>query len=132
MCLYVNKEIDAEIEKKLKRNGKIRMWKVFQVYGEIKSGLCSIYRQTIYKPGWNISSVRGKHRRRSKSRTVSIGIHVYTNMKDAKEYSNGYNRVVLPVTCYAKDYIAGGSFCDVKSAVFAKVWLSKADYDSVC
>lgn len=87
MCLYVNRVTDAEIEKKLKRYGKIRLWKCFWVAGEEKPSLLSFYRHKEYKAGWNKSSIRGKHRRRSKASVVSLGVHVFTIEEDAKRHA---------------------------------------------
>jgi len=73
------------------------------------------------------------------------GIHVFTNIKDAiktaKKWNvwsdkekEGYQYIVLPVTCYENDLVSAGtsdmSQDDLHTAVFAKVLVKKVDYET--
>lgn len=133
MCLSVQKDIDKALENKLKIDGKITAYKVLDVVYPVsveRSFLQSPHRCKKYKAGWNKSNIRRKKIRLYENdySHVSIGIHVYINLREA-QYKCKSGQVIVPVTCYRKDYVAGGLFSFSDSAVFAKVFVKKSDYE---
>lgn len=124
MCLFYDKSFSTRIRNRIVKNGKkITCYKVLRVIGNT---LESPYFGEEYKPGWNVSDrcEIAQGAKEQEYHEVYKGIHVFTSKKVAKEdVLNG--RIVVPVTCYAKDFVGAGC-CE---AVFMKVFLSRKDYD---
>lgn len=145
MCLYYSPTSTGNVRRKLNKNGKIVGYKLLQIWsnGILDSmyfGLPSpLYaNKGLWKSGW-IKSDRAKISKNKiddgRSTTSSCpwtlcrGIHVYLKSSHAVQIrrlhiisTNGY--ILLPVTCYAEDFVGAGR----GEAVFTKVFMEKADW----
>ena len=135
MCLIINNEKTKEIEKKLKKKGKLVMYKVVK---KVENQLIPMFyglRRFYFRPGWVRSNRLSTCLTPDEYdfETVHEGIHVYHGKKHATFVRDFHNNdaeyagclILLPVIVYQEDFLAAGEKSD---AVFHKVYLPPADY----
>lgn len=131
MCLDITKTTTNRIRKVLDTFGKFTAYKV--VYINTDGAAASRYRSEFrWKAGWNYSNRTSTKINQFEDRCVNRGIHVYLTAKQAErsERLKDYKYLgLIPVTCYKKDFVAGGNYCGYGSAVFTKVWVARKDLD---
>lgn len=139
MCLKIDGTLTDEIGSFLGKKKKIRCWKIFQITSSrtyakpySKKVLSSPIYFHCWRAGWN--KALGKH---NGSTEVDGGaIHVFLTREGARNYKKllmGTNFKIVPVTCYAGDFVAAGyvraNFAVNRQAAFTKVWMDETDYD---
>jgi len=137
MCLYMYREWKnlkpqkpqtyppkSTFRRRLRRSKKVLCWKVYCV--SRKGYLISPYLdQYIYSPGDIISNRKDTKLTEGESSFARInkGIHVYTDKEMAKMSYVFNDRIVAPVWCDKKDFVAESS--NRQEAVFTKVTITK-------
>lgn len=123
MCLYVSsRQSQTKFRKRIRENGgKITCWKVLVKSNNLLRG---IFYYSYYYDGWNYSSRKFK---KYGYNLVNEGIHVYTKREEAVLSAQIYSAIIVPVTCYLKDFVAYSKAYN--EAVFLKVFLTKRSYN---
>jgi len=135
MCLYMYREWKnlkpqkpqihppkSTFRRRLRRSKKVLCWKLYcKENAYLKSPFFSI---DITKPGKIVSNRKSTKLNKMSERYSAVhrGIHVFLDKKVAKSNVWG-NRVLVPVWCDKKDFVAESS--NRQEAVFTKVTITK-------
>lgn len=123
MCFYIpdgEEYYSFDLPSSLFKGRKtITCYKV--LYRNDIEGYYSPYQLTTYPKSGVVKSDRITKRLIGLERRYGItkGIHVYTDLKEAQHMAIYTSRVVIPVICESKDFVAYNS--STKEAVFMKV-----------
>ena len=145
MCLWYSPVSTGNVRRQLNKTGKIVCYKLLKIQ---KRKMFSIYYTTIWKSGWMISN-RSENKKNARDDwkmrnrwTLYNGIHVYLksripNQIQIRSLDQGYMRqkrspytiddsdiILIPVTCYAEDFVGAGR----GEVVFTKVFVEKEDF----
>ena len=138
MCLNIDQYETNRVKdifKRIKRAGEKspnHFTTYFKVYRRTPAGyLKSLVQGQCIKKARVVKSNRKSKRLTKEEQRFSIinkGIHVYRNYRRAEGSSFSWDgdRVIIPVKCYAKDFIAASE----NEAVFMKVEITKEAWDT--
>jgi len=133
MCLEIDAAKTKKLRAKLKKHGKLTLWKVYDRMVRPRGDylLSMIQGMRISAPG----VVHSDRRRVELSlveqdwHEVGIGIHVYLSKNAAKNQLIFANRTIVPVVCHAQHFVAAGEdrTCN-DSAVFTQVTITRSAF----
>jgi hypothetical protein len=152
MCLNADRNATETLRRRMRKNGrKITVWKEVRKRGGV---FVTPYRGVVVKPGWMISNrTMSKLHFRSQLSAwylnnnnnlnpnndeydsgkmiilVNLGIHVYTDKKEAYNITKNRGENIISCTAYIDDLVGAGVFTFEKSAVFNKIFISKKNYN---
>lgn len=125
MCLIKDKISIKKAKDRFKKHRSIVCYKAL-VFNKFIDGLTSDFFPHMWKTGINKSDIKHKT---EENVFVTRGFHVYVHREDAMNATTS-RMVVVPVRCFAKDFISAGlNHDETEGMVFSQVELRKEDYN---
>ena len=128
MCLLIDDKVTIRTQNRLNKAHQIRCWKVVRISFHGTRLTAPVYFQD-YEIGWNQSNRLNNGM--DTGEDIGRGFHVFLTRKGAVDYCE-LSEKVIPVTCYAKNFIGagyGGYERTFTQAVFTRMYIDPKTYE---